>query len=152
MQLLIRFLRPGRELLRRPLALVFLEAEQQGPPQNLEGFRAVGDNALFVVGLYPDSLERSLIGPDYYVDLGRSAYQRAADSGREGVREMFGELSGSFPDLVRILAQISTSDLFQSERDTIRLYRRWLLTRSDVDAAELTRRGVILTEPSSARH
>ena len=112
----------------------------------------VGDTALFVSGLFTDSLEGSLVGPSYYVDLGRLAYQGVADTTQRGLRQLFQTLALHFTDLVRVLGEISISELFASDRDTLRIYRRWLLTRGAPDAARLVRRGVIPAEPTKSRH
>lgn len=150
--LLERHVRAEPEILDRPLALAFLEAQGDGGALRFERFRRVGDTALFVSGLFTDSLEGSLVQPSYYVDLGRLAYQHTAESTRPPLREMFRRLAGHFTSLVRVLGEISSSDLFATDRDTLRLYRRWLLTRGAADAARLVRRGVIAGEPTTSRH
>jgi len=150
--LLERHVRAEPEILDRPLALSFLEAQGDGGALRFERFRRVGDTALFVSGLFTDSLEGSLVQPSYYVDLGRLAYQHTAESTRPPLREMFRRLAAHFTSLVRVLGEISSSDLFATDRDTLRLYRRWLLTRGAADAARLVRRGVIAGEPTTSRH
>lgn len=150
-QLLERHLRT-RDLLERPLAIEFLEAAHAGGMERFQRLKGVGDTALFVAGLFADCLERTVVQADYYVDLGRLAYRRVADVGAPSVREMFQDLAEQFLDLVRVLGEISTRDLFASDRDTLRVYRRWLLTRGAVDASLLVRRGIIPAEPSKSRH
>lgn len=151
-QLLARHVRSEREMLERPLALSFLEAQGDDGARRFERFRQVGDTALFVAGLFTDSLEGTLVQPSYYVDLGRLAYQRTAESTRPPLREMFRRLACGFTSLVRVLGEIAASDLFASDRDTLRLYRRWLLTRGAVDADRLVRRGVIAVAPGPGVH
>jgi hypothetical protein len=150
--LLERHIRMRGEILDRPLGVAFLEATQANPPERFERFRSVGDTALFVSGLFTDSLEGTLVQPAYYVDLGRSAYQRVAEASQSRLRQMFQALAAQFSDLVRVLGEISVSELFASDRDTLRIYRRWLFTRGSADAAKLVRRGVIPSEPSRSRH
>ena len=112
----------------------------------------MGDTALFVSGLFVECLERTVVQPTYYVELGQLAYRRIAEGGADRVREMFDTLATNFSDLVRVLGSISTRELFSTDRDTLRIYRRWLLTRGHVDAAELVRRGIIPGEPSGFQH
>lgn len=150
-QLLEKHIRMPGETLDRPLGVAFLEASHGDPSRRFERFRSVGDTALFVAGLFTDSLEGTLVQPSYYVDLGRSAYARVADSSQRGLRQLFQTLAAHFSDLVRVLGEISVTDLFASDRDTLRIYRRWLLTRGAVDAAHLVRRGVIPAEPTRTR-
>jgi len=151
-QLLERHIRMRREILERPLGVTFLEASRGEPAQRFQGLKLVGDTALFVAGLFTDSLEGTLVQPAYYVDLGRLAYQRIADTSQRGLRQMFQTLASHFTDLVRVLGEISGTELFASDRDTLRIYRRWLLTRGAVDASHLIRRGVIPAEPTGSRH
>lgn len=150
--LLERHIRMPEEVLDRPLGVAYLEASRSDPARRFERFRSVGDTALFVSGLFTDSLEGTLVQPSYYVDLGRSAYAQVAETGQPRLRELFRTLAAQFADLVRVLGEISATDLFASDRDTLRVYRRWLLTRGAVDAAQLVRRGVIPGEPTRARH
>lgn len=150
--LLENHLRTQGGLLDKPLALTYLEAEAGAPSESFQRFKKVGDTALFVSGLFVDCLERTTVQPAYYVELGQLAYRRIADGGASRVRDMFETLSTRFADLVRVLGTISARELFPSDRDTLRIYRRWLLTRGSRDAAELIRRGLIPGEPSRLHH
>ena len=151
-QLLERHIRMHTELLDRPLALGYLEALCGEPARRFQRFKQVGDSALFITGLFNDSLEKTVVQPTYYVQLGQLAYRRVAETTSRSLRELFEGLALHFLDLVRVLGEISTRDLFTSDKDTLRVYRRWLLTRGAADAAVLLRRGIIPAEPSTARH
>ena len=154
-QLLEGFAHPGRrELLDRPLALDYLEAFHLPASQRYTKLKRVADTALFVTGIFVDSLERSLVGPDYYAALGRNAYARlSAQPPRASLAELFGELAGRFPEFVRVLTEISAQELFRRHEDTVRLYKRWLNTRGRREADLLVRRGIIpFAPPSTQRH
>lgn len=151
-QLLERHLRRTGGLLEKPLGVSYLEAAQSEPPEAIHRLQEVGDTALFLVGLFAESLERSLVQPGYYIDLGQMAYRRIADLGTRSLQGLFAELAAQFRALVAVLGEISARELFAADRDTLRIYRRWLVARSAADAAELVRRGVIPGEPSGARH
>ena len=60
-----------------------------------------------------------------------------------GVIALFTEMSVRFLDFVRVLSQMSLQEIFSSEQDLLRVYRRWLLTRGPRDADLLARRGII---------
>jgi len=150
--LLESHLRAEKALLDKPLALTYLEAEAEAPTKSIQRYKLVGDTALFVSGLFAECLERTVVQPTYYVDLGQLAYRRIAEVGAERIRAMFAGLASQFADLVRVLGSISTRELFASDRDTLRIYKRWLLTRGHTDAAELMRRGIIPGEPSDFHH
>jgi hypothetical protein len=154
-QLLEAFARPTRgDLLDPPLAVDYLQACNLPGQARYEKLKRVADTALFITGIFMESLERSLVGPDYYAALGRNAYARlSAHASRSALAELFQELAGRFPEFVRVLTQISAEDLFRSEQDTIRLYRRWLHTRGRREADLLIRRGVIpFAPPATQRH
>lgn len=151
-QLLQHHLRMRGDLLEKPLALEFLEAVDVAGLERFKRLKLVGDKALFISGLFADCLERTVVQPVYYVEIGQLAYWRVAGVGSPPVREMFADLAMQFLDLVRVLGEISTSELFTSDRDTLRVYRRWLLTRGARDASLLVRRGIIPAEPSKSRH
>ncbi len=152
-QLLEGFARPGRsDLFDPPLGLDYLEALHLPPRQRHGKLRRVGDTALFVSGVFFDSLDRRLVGARYYTALGRAAYARLSDDpGQAALAEPFEELAGRFPQFVNVLAEISDGDIFRQQQDTVRLYKRWLHTRSAREADRLVRRGVIPTAPDPRR-
>jgi len=150
-QLLEAFARPvSGNLLDPPLALDYLEAVNLPAPKRYEKLKRVADTALFITGVFVDSLDRSLVGPEYYTALGRNAYARlSAQPPRAGLAELFREMAGRFPEFVRVLTEISAQELFRREQDTVRLYKRWLHTRSQHEADLLVRRGIIPFAPST---
>jgi hypothetical protein len=150
-QLLETFARPPEDdLLDRPLGLAYLEAFHLPAPQRYGKLKRVADTALFITGVFVDSLERSLVGPGYYTALGRNAYARlSAQPSRTGLAALFRELAGRFPEFVRVLTEISAQEFFRREQDTLRLYKRWFHTRGQREADLLVRRGIIPFAPSS---
>jgi hypothetical protein len=148
--LLAAFARPDRpDLLDPPLGIDYLQAMHLPPQQRAGRLRRVADTALFVSGVFFDSLERKLVGAEYYAALGRDAYARlSSDPGRPALAEPFEELAERFPQFVRVLAEISEQEIFRRQQDTLRLYKRWLYTRGAREADRLLRRGVIPVGPS----
>jgi len=100
-----------------PGDLLRLAADQKGLIRS-EYLRLCGDVALFVSGIFPDSLDtrrRALTLGDY-IDVGREAYGRVGGM-------IFSELSGNFPVLVDILNDVSI-DIDLTRRDLARYIRR----------------------------
>ena len=131
-----------------------LEAFNLPAVKRYEKLKRVADTALFITGIFMESLERGLVGPEYYTALGRNAYARlSAQSQRGPLGALFDELAGRFPEFVRVLTEISAQDLFRREQDTLRLYKRWLNTRGRREADLLVRRGIIpFAPPTNQRH
>ena len=151
--LLERFAAPGRkDLLDPPLGVDYLRAFELPAVQRFDTLRRVADTALFVTGVFVECLDRGLVGPDYYTALGRNAYAHlSTEMRRGGLGESFVELADRFPDFVRVLGAISALELFRSEQDTLRLYKRWLATGSQREADLLMRRGLIPVAAPSRR-
>src|SRR5438093_588879 len=61
-QLLERFVRPERGLLERPLALDYLESLEEHSPIRYQKLKNVGDTALFLTGVFTESLESKTVG------------------------------------------------------------------------------------------
>ena len=143
--LLERFASPGRpDLLDPPLGIDYLRAFELPAAQRFETLRRVADTALFVTGVFVDCLDRGLVGPDYYTALGRNAYAHlSTEMRRGGLGDSFVELADRFPEFVRVLGAISALELFRSEQDAVRLYKRWVQTCGRHEADLLVRRGLI---------
>ncbi len=127
----------------QPLALILLSALQRGRQERTRELRRLGDTALYVSGFFGDSLARSVAGLDYYIAMGERAYSALADD-RAGQNELFGELADRFEDFVDLFAEIAELANLRSNRGLLRLYERFLTTRSARVADLLRERGVAL--------
>ena len=99
---LLRHQRDQR-LLARIQALEWLDAQQQAGSVRADALRDVGDRCLLVAGLFPDLAQRRRVAVDYFVDLGRGAYQGVADAGRDAYAGLFAHLAASYRELVAAL-------------------------------------------------
>jgi hypothetical protein len=141
--LLENFAQPRKDWFDRPLALDFLESFRSSATERRAKLRRVADTSLFVTGIFMETLERTLVGPRYYVDLGRLAYGHLASSGGAPAVGPFAELSRRFEEYVQVLSEISFNEIFPSDRRLVRAYGRWLLTGSERDRAWLARQGLV---------
>jgi hypothetical protein len=120
----------------------------------IERLRALGDRTLFVSGFFGDSLNRKVVDLDFYRDVGRVAYSDlAAHIGRLGEpswTDLYRELAVSFCDFVDVLAEVSDRTIGSRPNNLLRLYERFLLTRSKRDRDRLLRLGCALPEISPA--
>ena len=140
----------------RPLALRLLEAIGASPRERRTTLREIGDTALFISGFWGDSLGGKLVDVDYYIDLGGTAYGELARSPVTGVAEpfgpVFGELAANFTRFVEVLMTISHRTYrARRERNVLRLYERWLQTRSGWAARRLAEEGVLAGSRSGSR-
>jgi hypothetical protein len=148
--LLERFAR-GDDLLDRPLAIAYLESRGDSPATRYAKLKQVGDTALFVTGVFLESVEATTVGVDYYVAIGGTAYRDLSRLGGFGSPrdpgDLFAELAARFADFVRVLGEIDLQS-GRGDQHTITIYRRWLATRGGRDAERLVRRGIIPFAPS----
>lgn len=131
----------------RPLAVRLLEAIQASPRERRSTLREIGDTSLFVSGFWGDSLGRKLVDVDYYIDLGGTAYgELARDSGgpHQPYAAVFGSLAENFSRFVEVLMTISRRTCrARNDRDVVRLYERWMRTKSGWAARRLAEAGVM---------
>ena len=144
----------GRML--RPLVAHYTDAVYAGTPdERIHALRRLGDIALFVSGLFPDSLNRSLVDVDYYISMGGTAYGHLSDTlppttrGRTYSR-IFEELSAKFPAFVEALGEIADSAPLNDDRDVMRLYEVWMRTGSQRAARRLERLGIQVAAGSAS--
>ena len=140
------------KLVDEPLALIYARA--MASPYRTERVRLlkdIGDRSLYVSGFFSDSLKRKIIDIDYYTNMGEHAYGYVSSLAKEDrtpdvFAEIFGELAEKFLHMVDILSSISESAELTSDQDLLRLYERWLQTRSDRLSKKLQKNGIVPVE------
>jgi hypothetical protein len=126
-----------------PLGVRLAKALQAAGPQQRDGLRQVGDQSLFISGFFSDSLNRRLVDIDYYIALGESAYGSLARQGDPALGDVFDELAGKFCAFVDVLGEVSEQSAISSNSDLLRLYEKWLRTKSRRSGELLTARGIV---------
>ncbi len=131
----------------RPLALIYHQAQFETANNKINIFKELGDFSLFITGFLPDSLNRKVIDVDYYISLGRSAYENLStileQTHKSDFNLLFLELAEKFVAVTDILAEISSESFTQWNDGILRLYERWLKTRSKRDERLLFKKGII---------
>jgi hypothetical protein len=133
-----------------PLGIRFARALQAGGAMQRDGLRRVGDLSLFISGYFSDSLNRSLVDIDYYIALGERAYGSLARSD-DAFSDVFDELAEKFCEFVEVLGEVSERTALTSNTDLLRLYERWLKTRSRRSGDLLARQGIVPNPSASTR-
>jgi hypothetical protein len=126
-----------------PLGVRFARALQEDGVRQRDELRHVGDTSLFVSGFFSDSLNRSLVDIDYYVQLGEYAYASLARRDDGTLGDVFDELAGKFSAFVDVLGEVSERTALTSNSDLLRLYEKWLRTGSRRSGDLLASRGIV---------
>lgn len=133
---------------------LFSKSQEESSDRRALILKYIGDTTLFLTGYFPDSFQRSLVDIAYYASLGQASYQNLLDllSARVirwRLEEVFDELSEKFVQVMDILAEVAASDGPQQVMDLLRIYERWVRTRSRRDETLLRQKGIIPLEASS---
>ena len=103
----VQFDRSSATAAEEPLGIRLARALQAGGSRQRDGLREVGDLSLFISGFFADSLTRSLVDVDYYIQLGECAYGSLARRGDPALGDVFDELAGKFTACVDVLSEVS---------------------------------------------
>ncbi len=135
-------------IMLKPLAGIYADAvDARSINERDAALRHLGDVALFISGLFPQSLARSLVDVDYYINMGGGAYGFLADSSRisrstKVFKKVFQELSERFSEIVEILANVADKTILRNDSDVLRLYEIWLSSDSKNAAEKLQNLGI----------
>jgi len=145
--LLCRFTRPDTRIAfnddhDEPLALRLRRALESGGRERRARLRNLGDFSLFVSGFYSDSLRRGAVEVDYYVSMGEYAYSSLARREDDAFGGVYAELGRNFVPFMDVLSDVSERTGLTTSRDILRLYERWLRTRSARAGRQLAERGI----------
>lgn len=140
----------------RPLALLYADAlAGSTTDERNRALRRLGDVALFISGVFSDSLNRRVVDIDYYVSMGGSAYSYLSDtlrisSGGRAMSSIFHELASKFVAFVDVLGEVSEGTN-QNDIDVLRQYELWLRTGSKRAAKRLAAAGIQPSTGASSR-
>ena len=119
----------------KPLALHYSDALNSETKHERDlALRRLGDIALFICGLFSDSLKTKAVDVDYYVAMGGSAYSHLSESktivaSDSSLNEVFYELSSKFIDFADVLSEMNENQS-QLNKNLLRAYEIWLRTGS----------------------
>ena len=143
------------------LAELHIQAAGSGRIAAIRSYRTLGDKALYTAGFFPESLSRKTVRASYYVDMGRSAYDRLArmlevprndmlvnQSGHKDLSAIFDELAESFFACTEILREVheamrARTAAKPSQTDLLKLYEDWLATGNRQALRQLQRHGLV---------
>lgn len=143
-----------RKRAKLPLAIIYEQAQQRGvgSRQSMADFKHVGDICLLVAGFWWNSLARSLVDADYFIDLGSSAYDSASRA-NTGSSEVLEELSGCFKEVSNALIEMSIilNVAGTSDSELLRIYEMWVHTHNEALVKILAGHGIVPPHIGSKR-
>ena len=137
-----------------PLAIAFGKAFQTGLVKQGMILRQIGDFSLYLSGFFSESLSRKLVDVDYYISIGKMSYNYLSDietsfKSRNSFSSLYKELSIKFLPLTDVLAEVSERCRLTSNENTLRLYEKWIKTKTEWSAKILREQGI---EPLQELH
>lgn len=154
---------PIERTLERPLTLLLDEALHTADVgERFERLRVLGDGVLYSSGFFADHFEARGVDTGYVIGIGRTAYDSASSlimSRMPSIEEqgpqsglnthsldIFKELSASFARFVDVIGEVANATLARgvaTSRGIIKLYERWLKTRSEKLGEALASHGFV---------
>lgn len=131
-----------------PLAILFGKAFSAATHyQQYSILKQLGDQSLFISGFFGDSLRRKIVDIDYYISMGSQAYGCLSDISKRQTEkdffaETFNELSGKFIAFVDLFSEISERANVNSNQDVLRMYERWIYSKSRSLLEKLQKMGI----------
>lgn len=142
----------AEETLERPLTFLLDEAlHTPNVGERFEKLRSLGDGILYSSGFFGDHFEARGVDSRYIIGLGATAYENAGallttPAAAHGTLDVFGELAAKFAAFVAVLTDVADTTVAQgirSSKHLVKLYERWLRTRSDRLADALSSHGFV---------
>ncbi len=131
-----------------PLAILFGKAfSTANQNERYSLLKHLGDQSLFVSGFFGDSLKRKIIDVDYYISMGSQAYGCLSGISKKQIEKdffstTFDELSGKFTAFVDLFSEIAEKANMTSNQDVLKLYEKWLYTKSKNLLEKLQKMGI----------
>ena len=149
---------PVERTLERPLTLLLDEALHTPElGERFDKLRTLGDGVLYSSGFFADHFEARGVDTSYLIGIGRTAYDNAgalirtrssSRSLEEEARavDIFSELAAGFSKFVDVIGEVANATIASgvaTSRGLVKLYERWLKTRSGKLAEALSSHGFV---------
>lgn len=113
-----------------PLAVLYHQALQQERNERIRTLRRLGDVSLYTAGFFSGALQSGVVGPDYYIQMGGTAYGQVAEL--SPAAQVYRELHDKFRALVEVLEEIAARGMVQAgPSGALKVYESWARTGSD---------------------
>ena len=134
---------PSGKMTRKTMAEMLLIAGQSKQQERFELLKRLGDSALYISGFFSDSLQRKIIDVDYYVDMGKMAFESLSKDVEEHTfAHLYMQLSEKFLILVDILSLISQKSKMTDDENILRMMDVYAKTGSSRLEESLAEKGI----------
>ena len=140
-----------------PLTVLLERALNSNQNEQIQRFKYLGDFSLFISGFFPDSLYKRLVSLDFYKIIGCISYNQLATIMKSKVKsktfwELYHELAENFSIFVDILSEVSDKSFSHTNKDILKVYERWLKTKSIRDEKILKKEGIFPNASSASSY
>src|SRR4051812_31729472 len=109
-----------------PLAVLYHRALQQERDERIRTLRKLGDISLYTAGFFKESLRDRVVGPDYYIQMGGSAYAQLAQlSPSTSFSNVYWELHQKFSALTEVLEEIAARGQCATPQGQVRVFEQY---------------------------
>lgn len=122
------FITEDNHLKNPTLAFLLKDAVESPFFEQKPKYQHLGDVALYIGGVFPSSLQRSLVGVDYYIQMGSAAYQQTAELDPRSAL-IFHSLSQQFTKVMDLLGAVTELEP-STEKQILQLYELYDITKS----------------------
>ena len=137
----------GKKVIK-PLAEIYLKAQEAPLNEKLLLLRQIGDRTLYLGGFFRESLNRKIANLNYFLNMGQGAYESLAEHHLQD--ETFRELSHHFTDIIDALSYISNKHCVRTDIDLMEICKKYLRTGSKVAACQLEDYGFLVQKNHEA--
>jgi hypothetical protein len=128
---------------RKTMAELLLIAGQSGSRERFEKLKRLGDSSLYISGFFSDSFQRKIIDVDYYVDMGKMAFESLSnDVVEDTFSSLYKEIATQFLSLVDVLSLISQKAKIADEENILRMMDVYSKTGSSLIEENLLEKGI----------
>ncbi|MEM7647234.1 MAG: hypothetical protein AAF203_10010, partial [Pseudomonadota bacterium] len=143
---------PSGRKTRKTMAEMLLTAGQSNAQKRFELLKRLGDSSLYISGFFSDSFQRKIIDVDYYVDMGKMAFESLSqDVDEDTFARVYRELSIHFLGLVDVLSLMSQKAKMMDEENILRMMDVYAKTGSSLMEENLAVKGVFQPEKKQTK-
>lgn len=146
---------PGAD--QEPLTYMLEKALNSDHNEQIKRFKHLGDFTLFISGFFSDSLYRRLVNLDFYMTVGCTSYNQLASIMKTKVQgktfwELYNKLAENFSLFADVLSEVSSKSFAHSNKNILKIYERWLKTKSLRDEKILKKEGIFPDASAASKY